>query len=539
LLVDSKYSKIFESYLLSDSKYNEIYNHAVEILAHKNLVSNEVSSNLEFYIEMSKNNFVKFMRAKYSIISSNFDYHLYSDVYVAYENKFKAVQKKMKFEKITYSGVEYYKRNCKNKKKGDFKKHSFIKEKTSLSNCLNFLIKYPNSELFINNQSNDNTLSEPKKLFYENIKNQIDKFGFARLSSLVQLKRSTVLNKYSNPVEFKSLTFRGRSRLTTNIISYNKNYNSVINNFINISWLERGSKLSIPVKYSKKYHGLLKKYHKNTDTEYRIKFLKNQKISVIICTDGQRVIPDNKTNFCGIDVNVKHNLFCLSDGTTFDYNRKLVNDLAKELVKIDELKKDKNYKIGKQRQNMVDTIKNKIKKSNEELCSEVCKYLNSKGLDHIVMENLDNSFGKNFVDDKNNFDINFNRVLSALNLSSLKDIMKHVAMKYGISVSLVQSAYTSKNCPVCGCIDDGNRPDQETFCCVECGHKDNADHNSAINILNRVLLTVLKQRLLKLNKIDDGTFEPKDLKISEVKEILLSLRSNLYKKVEILHTVLV
>ena len=27
---------------------------------------------------------------KYSIISSNFDHHLYSDVYVAYENKFKA-----------------------------------------------------------------------------------------------------------------------------------------------------------------------------------------------------------------------------------------------------------------------------------------------------------------------------------------------------------------------------------------------------------------------------------------------------------------
>ena len=78
---------------------------------------------------------------------------------------------------------------------------------------------------------------------------------------------------------------------------------------------------------------------------------------------------------------------------------------------------------------------------------------------------------------------------------------------------------------------------QETFCCVDCGHKDNADHNSAINILNRVLLTVLKQNLLKLNKIDDGTFEPKKLKVSEVKDVLLSLRSNIYKNVEILHTV--
>lgn len=527
---------MFESYLLSDSKYKELYDQAVKIMEHKNLVSKEVSKNLEFYIEMSKNNFVKFMRAKYSIISSNFDYHLYSDVYVAYENKFKAVQDKMKFEKITYTGLEYYKINCKNKKKGDFKKHCFTKDKTQLTNCLNFLIKYPNSEQFIINQLSDSSLSGSKKEFYENLKNKIDKFGFERLSSLAQLKRSVVINKYSKPVEFKSLTFRGRTRLTTNIISYNKKFNSIINNFINISWLERGSKLSIPVKYSKKHHGLLNRYHKNTDTEYRIKFLKNKKISVILCTDGQRFIPNNKTNFCGIDVNVKHNLFCLSDGTTFDYNRKLVNDLAKELVKIDELKKDKQYKIGKLKQNKVDTLKNKIKKANEELCSNVCKYLVNNGFDHIIMEKLDNSFGKSFVDDKNNFDINFNRIVSALNLSSLKDIMKHVSMKYGISVSLVHPAYTSKNCPVCGCIDDGNRPNQETFCCVDCGHKDNADHNSAINILNRVLLTVLRQKLLKLNKIDDGTFEPKKLKVSEVKDALLSLRPNIYKNVEILHT---
>jgi hypothetical protein len=46
---------------------------------------------------------------------------------------------------------------------------------------------------------------------------------------------------------------------------------------------------------------------------------------------------------------------------------------------------------------------------------------------------------------------------------------------------------------------------------------------------------VLKQKLLKLNKIDDGTFEPKKLKVSEVKDALLSLRPNIYNNVEILH----
>ena len=46
---------------------------------------------------------------------------------------------------------------------------------------------------------------------------------------------------------------------------------------------------------------------------------------------------------------------------------------------------------------MIDSFRNKIKNSNEEICSDVCKYLKSIGKDHIVMENLDNGFG-----DKNN-----------------------------------------------------------------------------------------------------------------------------------------
>ena len=39
--------------------------------------------------------------------------------------------------------------------------------------------------------------------------------------------------------------------------------------------------------------------------------------------------------------------------------------------------------------------------------------------------------------------------------------------------------------PICGTIDKENRPNQETFKCVHCGHKDNAGHNASINIKNR------------------------------------------------------
>lgn len=57
------------------------------------------------------------------------------------------------------------------------------------------------------------------------------------------------------------------------------------------------------------------------------------------------------------------------------------------------------------------------------------------------------------------------------------------------------------------------------------GYKDNADFNAAKNIRNRVLVTVLRESLLK--QLDNGTFEPKALKREKVKEVLLSFRGTL------------
>ena len=154
-----------------------------------------------------------------------------------------------------------------------------------------------------------------------------------------------------------------------------------------------------------------------------------------------------------------------------------------------------------------------------------CKNLQSQGIGHVVMEDLDNSFGRSYIKDKDNGDINYNRKVRFLSLSSLKQEVEHIARKYNIAVSTVQASYTSKMCPNCGCIEDENRPNQESFECIECGHKDNADFNAAKNIRNRVLVTVLRESLLK--QLDNGAFEPKKLKREKVKEVLLSFRRNL------------
>ena len=530
MIIRSKYTKIFHSKDLTRQKYDELHNFAVLIQNHKNTVSQYVNSHLLHYLEYNKFQFIKVMREHFKdAIPSSFDAQLYTQVFTCYQNKFDAIQRKLVFEVVTFNGFEFYKRDTKKHKKSDLKKVIFEKKQTQLSNCLTYLARYGNESIIDYINCNIGNCDENKREFYNNILRCCEKYGFERLYNLALLKRKRIVKHYSEfPIEFKSLTFNGRCR-KKRIIDYNHKFGSVINSFVSLSGIGRKS-FDVPVTFNKGWHGNMKDYRKkNNDYEYTLTFNeKEHQVNIHLCKDGERYIPQANGNTIGIDVNCKHNLFSLSDETTYDYDRKLVNDFCKLSLEIDKLKeKDKEYKVGKRKQQKLDTLKSKMIKSEQQLISTMCKTLQSQGVGHIVMEDLDNGFGKCYVKDKDNEDINYNRKVNFLGLSSLKQEVEHIARKYDIAVSTVQASYTSKMCPVCGCIEDENRPNQETFECVECGHKDNADFNAAKNIKNRVLVTVLRDKLLK--QLDNGAFEPRNLKREKVKEVLLLFRRNLQK----------
>ena len=94
MVIDSKYTKIFKSNGLTRQKYDELVGFAVMLRDHKNLVSKYVNSNLEHYLECSKLDFLKEMRAMYKdVIPSSFDVQLYTQVFNCYQNKFDAIRK--------------------------------------------------------------------------------------------------------------------------------------------------------------------------------------------------------------------------------------------------------------------------------------------------------------------------------------------------------------------------------------------------------------------------------------------------------------
>ena len=64
----------------------------------------------------------------------------------------------------------------------------------------------------------------------------------------------------------------------------------------------------------------------------------------------------------------------------------------------------------------------------------------------------------------------------------LRMFLSYKAAWAGIPVRVVDPAYTSQTCSVCGHCEKANRQSQATFLCKQCGFCSNADINAAINI---------------------------------------------------------
>ena len=298
MIEHSKYTKIFVSNSLTRSKYDQIHAKAIEIIKFKNELSVYVNANLNDFLDMNKFEFSKFIRNNYNKIEleSAFYAKAIDDVYVAYQNKFEAINNKMKFVHTVYSGFERYKRTSNGHKTGEIKKIIRKDETTPLSITLSYLAKYGQESTvdFIN--TSIKSADENKKKFYQNILNHIGKFGFDRLFRIAQEHKTLVMDRYSRyPIVFKSLTFSVKSGLN-NLISYNKNYNSNINAFVNLC-ISRHVRCSIPVSYSSDYHGDMKRYEKLNTTYYKIHLddIKKQ-VRILFCVDGNRYLPEVSDN---------------------------------------------------------------------------------------------------------------------------------------------------------------------------------------------------------------------------------------------------
>jgi putative transposase len=64
----------------------------------------------------------------------------------------------------------------------------------------------------------------------------------------------------------------------------------------------------------------------------------------------------------------------------------------------------------------------------------------------------------------------------------LRFFLSYKAALAGVPLHLVDPRNTSRTCSACGHCAKANRKGQAVFCCVQCGHTENADRNAAKNI---------------------------------------------------------
>ncbi len=71
----------------------------------------------------------------------------------------------------------------------------------------------------------------------------------------------------------------------------------------------------------------------------------------------------------------------------------------------------------------------------------------------------------------------------------LRTKVENKAKEKGITVVMVNPAYTSQRCSKCGYIDPENRPKKEKgqafFSCMKCGFETNADYNASQNLASK------------------------------------------------------
>ena len=518
---ESQFSASFYPILLSDTKRAEIIRRAEEIRAVRNDISEVFFSDMLGFQDMTKFEAFNFFNPTFNTrLSSHYLKKSIEDVWKAYQLRFDSIRKKIEFVKVEELVPSFYKINTKGHKKGELKSIEVHTKKTELTKVLTWLARYGNDETVYWLESVIPTVVESKQKFYRTILNKISKFGFDRLMRLALSRRNTVFSEYEKrgKITFESLTFSGRSRIKRPIVDARRNETGKFDYYIEISWdwFDAGYRgnskntMCIPFKYSKAYHRSLNRYCNGTDTSYTI-VIRGNDIHFVLARDGYRYKHDEEIteeNTVGIDVNSKHNMFALSTGEFIPHDEALIADLETELLKIDAKQKAYNarfkkeeeheaFRISKKDKARIEAITTKLNESNKRTIANLCKQLAELGIKHIAMENLDGFQGsKLHSEDSKGF--NLGRLHLRTGLSSLKNEFIHIAPKYGLLVSLVQAEYTSKMCPVCGDIDDRNRQTQEEFCCVECHHADNADHNSSINIKFRLTSTVLRGNLLVL-----------------------------------------
>ena len=494
-----------------------------------------------FYREINKDKLVTELKYlnKCTKISAADCQQAIRDVYIKYETNLDMFIKKH-YKISMYSHpykflFSYMVRYFKDQKSfEDFLEKKYLEEKKELAKILK-----QNKELTCNEFRSLHFYTYLRKI-YNDVKAKNFFKGQTNLNfiSFVRCTQDFIIKKI-NKVTYKSLTFNHMDVLTKKFPAMlEKSHIKLTNAVIHIN-LPKIAIIDLPVRHSKKYHGIFKDYKCNLNKttgqkQYliQISFDETKKeVKITLVRDINKNISDNYEGkqIFGVDVNTKHNIFALSNYETQKIDKDLVKKIVKEKKKLKEIQSQRDkLKLPKEYSKRQKRIQDKINKQVTYLQNYACHLLLKNHENSVlVIENLERRLKKcKFNNTQYEEELNYNDLFSLLKIYSMKDTVIRMSGNYNVNVVLVNPDFTSQMCSKCGHISKNNRKSQETFCCEKCNHKNNADINAAKNIKGRFTNPKFKEELQKEVANTQLISEPKILNRFKFKQKLFEITNN-------------
>lgn len=148
-------------------------------------------------------------------------------------------------------------------------------------------------------------------------------------------------------------------------------------------------------------------------------------------------------------------------------------EIADTRAKISRIVKDVQHKVSR-----------KLVEDNDIIAVEK---LNLAGMSKKAKAKVDPDNPGEFLPNGQTAKRGLNRKLRLSALAQFGEFLRYKARLSGGQVIEVDPQNTSRRCSSCGYVAQENRESQAVFLCKKCGHEDNADHNAAVNIVDRAL----------------------------------------------------
>ncbi len=238
-----------------------------------------------------------------------------------------------------------------------------------------------------------------------------------------------------------------------------------------ISILTLEGRIIVPIVLSGKYADLdITKVHGEVDLLYR----KGEFYLAVTyeAPEPPLMVP---TDFIGVDMG-RRNILSTSDGNFYCGDECEAN--RKKYVRLRQKFQSVGTKSAHKHLSKLDMKESNFKKNrNHNISKELVSQAKGTGRG-IALEEL------TYIPRLRTANRAFNDGSSKWAFRQLRSFIEYKAKLSGVPVIIVDSAYTSQKCSVCGHIDENNRITQSSFVCLKCGHADHADINASKNIRN-------------------------------------------------------